>query len=344
MAQLKNAEIFSTGTHNGLPFTEGDLDAIVSAFNDLGQSGRVPLKLGHDDAQPITDGQPALGWVGRIWRRGAKLMADFIDVPSVVFDAIKQGLYKFVSIELLTDAQQGDSRIPFVLDAVALLGADIPAVGGLADLQRLTATRAMPAREFSARLTFKQQFVGPDEPLSAEERERRAAEARQLQRAASELAAENTRLKAELEAFKRHNIAEAQREYQRSLMADIEQAVRDRRILPAARERLIAMKRLKDPAEALKFSRDELGLYLRSHDQSELLRGLTRGVIAFTRDPAQAAQLHGEDNTERFAETHAQAVAIFARERNLDIFSAWPIYMREHPDDGRAMTQFCFEP
>jgi hypothetical protein len=271
-------------------------------------------------------------------------MADFIDVPNLVFDAIKRGLYKFVSIELLKDAQQGDTRIPFVLDAVALLGADIPGVSNLADLQRLTATRTMPARGFSARLTFKQQFVGPDEPPSAEERERRAAEARALQRDRTGLAAENTRLKAELAQFKRHGIEEAHREYQRALLAELEQAVRDRRILPAAREQLIKWKRLKEPVEALKFSRDELGLYLRSHDQSELLRGLTRGVIAFTRDPAQAAQLHGEDTAERFAETHAQAVAKFARERGLDVFSAWPIYMREHPDHGRAMTQFCFEP
>ena len=147
----------------------------------------------------------------------------------------------------------------------------------------------------------------------------------------------------ELETFKRHNIEEAHREYQRTLMADLETAVRERRILPAARDRLIRLKRLREPGEALKFSRDELALYLRSQDQSDLLRGLTGDVRAFSRDPTDGARDHGEDSNERFAETHAQAVAKFARERNLDIFSAWPIYMQEHPSEQRAFTAHCFE-
>jgi hypothetical protein len=127
---IQQAEIFSTGSWNGMAFTESDLDAIVSSFG----SRAVPLKLGHDRGVP--DGQPAVGWVRKVWRDGKKLFADFVDMPTTVFEAIRKGLYKQVSIELV----RGRDGNPWVLDAVALLGADIPAVKDLRDLDRLLHT------------------------------------------------------------------------------------------------------------------------------------------------------------------------------------------------------------
>ena len=135
---INGAEIFAAGKFfpgnlNGeaVEFTEADLDHIVAAFAERASSGRVPLKLGHNDAQPITDGQPALGWVSRVWREGAKLLADFSDMPAAVYDAIKAGLYKFISVELSKDVQTAGGLRSWALDAAALLGADIPAVGTL---------------------------------------------------------------------------------------------------------------------------------------------------------------------------------------------------------------------
>lgn len=137
--KLEGAEIFDVGTWNGLSFTSEALDGIVSAFDALDLSGKVPLKFGHDGGDVRADDtQPALGWVSRIYRQGSKLLADFVDVPTEVFDAIKAGLYKFVSVELLMDVMAGTRKIPWVLDAVALLGATAPAVGTLKDLQALT--------------------------------------------------------------------------------------------------------------------------------------------------------------------------------------------------------------
>jgi hypothetical protein len=349
MAELKNAEIFTTGSHPGngpgakRTWTETDLDGIVSVFDVAQQAGRVPLKFGHNEEQAVTDGQPALGWVSRVWRQGNKLMANFVDMPSVVLDAIKRGLYKFVSVELLTNAKQGDATFPYMLDAVALLGADPPAVSNLADLQRLTAARAMPAIQFSTRLAFTRQFIEPDEQLPAADTARRAAEARRLQGNPELLAAqaENERLKTELATFKRANVDEAQREHGAALVAELEREVRAGHILPATRDRLIKLKRLNEPAEAMKFSREDLQLYMRSQDQTELLRGLTRGVCAYSRDPKSSA-LHGQEQP---FDQDEVVKRIFARAKadGVDVFEALNMELAHDPDLGQAILSATFE-
>lgn len=113
----------------------------------------MPLKLGHNGDQPLTDGQPALGWVSRVYRDGRKLLADFIDMPTSIYEMVKAGLYKFVSVELAKNVLAGTREIPWVLDAVALLGADQPAVGTLKDLQSLTMSRKLAFRA-RARVAF----------------------------------------------------------------------------------------------------------------------------------------------------------------------------------------------
>lgn len=157
MKTIDGANVFKVGTWNRQTFTEADLDGIVRAFGETGSAGRVPLKAGHDDAQPLTEGQPALGWVTKLWRAGQDLFATFSDVPTIIYDAIRSGAYKFSSIELLKNVTKDGKKFPFVLDAIALLGADIPAVDGLQDLQRLThgAEREFPAMKYSKKLCFK---------------------------------------------------------------------------------------------------------------------------------------------------------------------------------------------
>lgn len=150
---IQGAELFAVGKWNEIEFTEADLDAMVESFQALALAGRVPLKLGHNQEQPFTDGQPALGWVSRVWRDGKKLFGDFTAMPRVVYDAVKQGIYKFVSVELLRESEYDGSKYPWVLSAVALLGADIPAVSGLKDLQTLAMSRRAALRSGVA-LTF----------------------------------------------------------------------------------------------------------------------------------------------------------------------------------------------
>jgi hypothetical protein len=349
MAELNGAHIFSTGLHQGngpgakRTWTETDLDGIVSIFDAAQQAGRVPLKFGHNEEQAVTDGQPAIGWVSKLWRDGKKLMANFSDIPTAVYSMIQKGLYKFCSIEVLKNAEYSGKTFPFMLDAVALLGADPPAVNNLADLQRLTAARSMPALKFSARLSFTQVFLEPDAPMTAEETRARAEEARRLQGNPELLAAraENERLAAELATFKRANVEEAQREHGAALVAELEREVRAGHILPATRDRLIKLKRLNEPAEAVGFSREDLQLYVRSQDQTELLRGLTRGVCAYSRDPKSSA-LHGQEQPFDQGEVVKR---IFARAKadGVDVFEALNMELARDPDLGQAILSATFE-
>lgn len=131
--QLKDVEVFETGTWNGFKFVEDDLDAIVSNSNDLiaANKEKPMLKLGHSKKQILdqSDGQPALGWMHNLRKKGNKIIADFSDVPAIVVKAIKNKLYNKVSIELSHSKHFG-----YYATALSLLGADLPAVKTLQDL------------------------------------------------------------------------------------------------------------------------------------------------------------------------------------------------------------------
>lgn len=137
-----DAEIFAVGTWNGMPFTQEDLANIAKTFDTLGERMRVALKLGHNDEQKKTDGEPALGWVDKVWVQGEKLMARLTDLPDVVYEAIKKKLYRNVSVELSMDVDHKGTKYPYVLTGVALLGADVPAVNTLKDLKHYMSRNA----------------------------------------------------------------------------------------------------------------------------------------------------------------------------------------------------------
>lgn len=134
---LKGVEIFAAGTWNGDTYTEKDLDEMVKAFDEVGF--RPPLKLGHNMEQEKKwkDGQPAFGWIDKIYRQGKKLLADFVELPQKIYEALKRGNYKQVSAEIFWNFDRDGKKFPRVLRAVALLGADIPAVSGLDAIEGL---------------------------------------------------------------------------------------------------------------------------------------------------------------------------------------------------------------
>ena len=80
---------------------------------------------------------PALGWVTNLRRMGKQLVADFRDVPRAIYDLIKRKAYNRVSAEVYWDYEDAGRKLPRVLKAVALLGAEIPAVTSLAALESL---------------------------------------------------------------------------------------------------------------------------------------------------------------------------------------------------------------
>lgn len=239
---LTGVEVFAVGTHNGLTFTEADLDGIAQAFNALNASGRVPLKFGHNNEQPFTDGQPALGWVDRLWRDGKKLFADFVGMPTVVFDAVKAGLYKQVSIELLKDTSREGDRYPWVLDAVALLGADIPAVKGLRDLQTLTMTREIPGIRFASAAAFTSES---NFTHNSGDRNTMTDEEIKALRAAKEKA------EADLAAERKAHFAEKVKAHREAVVALLDKSIEEGRILPRTKDRIVNARLFKSDEDVL---------------------------------------------------------------------------------------------
>ncbi len=127
---LNGVEIFSTGVWNGDKYSEKDLNNMVENFDQVGFE--PPIKIGHNEEQPeLNDGQPALGYIDKIYLAGNKLLANFKELPKRVYEAIKRGNYKRVSSEIYWDYTNDGKSFDRVLKAVALLGADIPAVTNL---------------------------------------------------------------------------------------------------------------------------------------------------------------------------------------------------------------------
>ncbi|MDH4247411.1 MAG: hypothetical protein OEW39_06315 [Deltaproteobacteria bacterium] len=143
------AEIFSVGEWNGETFTEADLREIARNFQRLREYLKPPLKFGHDEDQTLLgqrDGDPALGWVAGVRVLGNRLLATFVGVPEVVYQAVKAGRYRRVSAELYFKVWHKGRLLGKALKAVALLGADLPAVTNLRDLGAYLATQGRAAQ------------------------------------------------------------------------------------------------------------------------------------------------------------------------------------------------------
>ena len=124
-------ELFSEGIWNGEKFTSDHIEGIIAAFHELKEEFLPRIKLGHQDNQIDT----ALGVIDSLWKKGNKLMGRIIDMPKIVYEAIKSKLFQGVSVELMVDYESTKgSKYPFVLDAAAILGSQLPAVKDLAGL------------------------------------------------------------------------------------------------------------------------------------------------------------------------------------------------------------------
>lgn len=328
--KLSDVEIFAAGTWNDQTFTMADLDEIVRNFYSFNSEGRCPLKLGHDsDGVPVPNsgGQPALGWVQAVRRKGEKLLADFVGIPDVIYKTIKNGLYKYCSIELLTNAKIDGQEHGLMLDAVALLGAAIPAVNGLGDLQRLAASRNLSPGDL---LAFSSRFA----PLLP--REEPAAP---VQTDAA-LAAENTALRAQLAQaaaekaeFARARTVEVAKAHQRDVLGTLSKAVADKRMLPAHRERIIAAKNLRDPNAALLFSREEAALYCDAHDQAPSI------ALLFSHSATSAKPGATRTGDEPVSTLAARARLLFAQGKARDTFHALELAMGERPDLAQTVIE-----
>ncbi len=136
---IKDMEIFSAGIWKGDSYTEDDLDEIVNNYNILKDEIKPCIHIGHDRALE-NDGQPSLGWLTNLRRKGKKLLTDAIDVPEIVYNAVKKKLYKRISSEIIWGLKHTatNKRYGKVLTGVALVGSAIPAVRTLQDLTVFT--------------------------------------------------------------------------------------------------------------------------------------------------------------------------------------------------------------
>lgn len=130
------AEIFAAGEWTDSQgykdqYTTADLDSMVVAFEATREQIKVPLRIGAH-AEDIA---PAGGWVTGLRRVGDKLLARFSDMPAIVREALGKRLFKQVSSGIDFNREVGGKKWPRLLNHVALLGARLPAVKGLQDLQ-----------------------------------------------------------------------------------------------------------------------------------------------------------------------------------------------------------------
>lgn len=245
-------EIFASGFWNGMDFNEYDLRQIVNSYSELHSQGYLdaPLKLGHNDEQPMTDGQPALGWVDSVKLIGEKIVAVFKDVPQVVKEAIGKKLYNKVSVELDFGVTHGNTEYPLVLTGVALLGADIPAVNTLEDLSAFM-SRTPQVPEGGKRLMFSansqeesQSMMNAEEKARLEAAEREQAELKAKLEKAEKERAEFSKQKEELEAKdKQHQEEQRKLKFQadkKGFEDKLESMVKAGAITPAYREKVMA--------------------------------------------------------------------------------------------------------
>jgi len=148
---IEGVEIFAAGTWNGDLYTEKDLDAMVDAFEKTRKTIKPFLKLGHNEKQTILakDGLPAAGWVENLRKVGNKLVCDFVGVPKAIYELIRAQAYRKVSAEIFWNFALDGEKYPYLLKAVALLGADTPAVASLDDIISLYA-KGEPALAYNA--------------------------------------------------------------------------------------------------------------------------------------------------------------------------------------------------
>ena len=140
---IRAVPVFKVGNWKGKDYTQADLDEMAKNTNALIRSDihTPPLKLGHNESQEIlkNDGLPNAGHGTNFYRVGDTLYADFTNLPEMVMDLIKAKRYTKVSIELYDDFKYPGSgeNIGKVIRAIAILGEDVPAVKGLADIHKM---------------------------------------------------------------------------------------------------------------------------------------------------------------------------------------------------------------
>jgi uncharacterized protein (UPF0335 family) len=136
---LNNVEIFKVGEWNGETYTIKDLDEIVKAHNEIGDQIKPFVKLGHDEDQKLLqeDGYPSAGWLTNVRQENGVLFTDIKSMPKKIYELVKNKAFGRFSSEIYWNLKMGGKKYPRALKAVALLGANTPAVKTIDDFINL---------------------------------------------------------------------------------------------------------------------------------------------------------------------------------------------------------------
>jgi len=224
--------------------------------------------MGHEgpDSRDDPESQFALGWVTRVYREGKKLLAD-MEVPEKVAAWIRDGLLRYVSVELLRDVKADTREIPWVLDAVALLGSDQPAVGILKSLTLAKARSA--ALQCRARATFtRDPNQSGDRPSMADptisELMARLDNVEKEKKALETKVAEGESFQRKFTELQQQTHEEKVSAHRKMIIGLFEAPIKDKKIIPAVRETFKSVYQV-DTDAVLKITPEAVDLFIRAN-------------------------------------------------------------------------------
>lgn len=94
---IKEAELFSVGTHRGINYSESDLQTLVKNFK---VEDDIPIQLDHSESSRDT-----VGFLKAVSLKGDKLFGKLEIVDPEAIKKVKNGLYKKLSVSFYLDAK-----------------------------------------------------------------------------------------------------------------------------------------------------------------------------------------------------------------------------------------------
>lgn len=231
----------------------------------------------------------------RIYREGRKLLADF-NVPEKVATWIRDGMLKFVSVELLRDVKADTREIPWVLDAVALLGSDQPAVGILKSLS-LTMARstALQCRERVAFSRDNPTTGGHKPPMADEPKDDVKALLARLEKAEKDRdslalkAARTDEAETKLNELQTKTQAEKVNAHRAKLMEAFEAPIKAKTILPSVREHFKRVNKVDSDEHVLSVSVADAEVFMKAYPNPDAPRQPSTVSGTDPNDPADKA-------------------------------------------------------
>lgn len=156
---MDRIEIFKVGTHTDshgatLSFSEADLAAMAEAYDPA--ISEAPIVVGHPSADA-----PAYGWIKSLSEKDGKLLAQPDQVDPAFAEMVRAGRFKKLSASLYSPTSPANPK-PGVwyLRHVGFLGAQPPAIKGLAPVNFAAGEEGLVTVEFSEGMGFISRLIG----------------------------------------------------------------------------------------------------------------------------------------------------------------------------------------